>query len=500
VVLIAWMRTLVAAGVAMVLGSCSDGSGEEVVTITATPPDPSTSTTATFAFTSESPSGVAFTCALDDGPDVACTSPITYTDLSDYEHTFTVRAVSPRGSGMATASWRVDLEPPQRELVTIHGRPYIAYQAPGSSFRVVCAEPCAIDDRYLQARYQGFRRVHAHLVAAMGIDVLPELRPVDLHLTADAECVATTLFSGYSWWDRRDPAKPAVCLFELEGAAAPPPIVARPLTEENALALRNQVLAAHEYGHTILFKRHIVSHEWLVQSLSFFVTDLASTPCDLMFSRFTSAATAYQLCERNGFRFEDLAPSLQEIDALYHSGQGYPDWFGETTTSQLRHILDRRLGSSTFQAFLDGGYLPPMIGEDRITITPAGGRLAVYGGWVTLDVPAGAVAAPITIDDYPLFAAMPLSQPEWLPFQFATNYPLAAQGVQTPLAQPISITIRYDPALIPAGGDPSRLGIYGSTVMPAYSVAATNVVVDQVNHTVTGQIRALATYALAPSP
>lgn len=495
------MRIVVAAGAAMLVGSCIlGGSDEEVVTITETPPDPSTSATATFAFTSASQSGVAFTCALDGGPDVACTSPMTYTDLTDYEHTFTVRAVSPRGSGMATASWRIDLEPPERQLVTIHDRQYVAYQAPGSSFRVVCAEPCAIDDRYLQARYQGFRRVHARLVAAMGIDVLPELWPVDLHVTADAECVASTVYAGYSSWDRGDTAKPYACLFELEATDPPPPIVPRPLTEENALALSKQVLAAHEYGHTILFKRHMVSHEWLVQSLSFFVTGLSATPCDPMFSRFTGSITAYQLCERNRFRFEDLAPSLQELDTLYQSGQGTADWYGETTTSQLRHILDQRLGSSTFQAFLDGGYLPPSIGEDPITITPAGGRLAVYGGWLTLDVPPDAVTTPITIDYYPLFSAMALSQPEWLPFEAATNYPLAARGVQTPLARPISITIRYDPALVPRGGDPSRLGIYGSTVLPPYSVAATNVVVDQVNHTVTGRISALATYALAPSP
>lgn len=481
----------------MLVGSCL--GGDEVVTITETPPDPS-GATATFAFTSASQHGVSFTCALDGGAEVACTSPITYTDLSDYEHTFTVRAVSSGGSGMATASWRVDLEPPQRQVVTIHDKSYVAYHAPGRSFRVVCAEPCAIDDRYLQARYQGFRRVHARLVAAMGIDVVPELWPVDLHVTSDAECVYSTTYAGYSWWSRTDTVKPAVCLFELEGADPPPPRVPRPLTVDNALALSNQVLAAHEYGHTILFKRHMVSHEWLVQSLSFFVTGLSTTPCDGMFARFTGSTTAYQLCQRNKFRFEDLAPSLQELDTLYQSGQGYAGWYGETTTSQLRHILDHRLGSSTFQAFLDGGYLPPSIGEDPIIITPAGGRLATYGGWLTLDVPPNAVASPLTIDYYPLFTGMTLSQPEWLSFEFATNYPLGATGVQTPLTRPISITIRYDPALIPAGGDPSRLWIYGSTVLPPYSVAATNVVVDQVNHTVTGQISALATYALAPSP
>jgi len=507
------MKLLVVSVATLVLGSCAGpgvggGSGErgdggvieEVVSITVSPPDPSSDATATFAFTATTQSAVAFTCALDNGPPVPCTSPMTYVDLPDYEHTFTVRAVSPRGSGMASASWRNDLEPPERQLVTIHARPYVAYQAPGSTFRIVCAQPCPIDERYLRARYQGFRRVHARLVAAMGIDVLPELQPVDLHLSADAECPVSTTFTGYSYWDPSDPAKPFVCLFELERVDPSPPLAPRPLTEANALAVTEQVLAAHEYGHTILFKRHMVSHEWLVESLSFFVTGLYASPCDPVFSHFTGALTAYQLCQRNGLRFEDLAPSLQELEGLYQSGQGYAGWYGATTISQLRQILDRRLGSSTVQAFLDGGYPAPQIGQDPITLTPAGGQLSLYGGWLTLDAAPGAVTAPIIIDDYPLFTGMTFSQEEWYPLHFATNYPLAAQGAQIPLAQPITITIRYDPALVPPGGDPAQLGIYGSTVLPAYSLAATNVVVDTVNHTVTGQIDSLATYALAPAP
>lgn len=269
---------------------------------------------------------------------------------------------------------------------------------------------------------------------------------------------------------------------------------------ENALALGEQVLAAHEYGHTVLFKRLITSHEWLVQTLSLFVTGWVRTPCDERFASATGAMAAYQLCMRNGYRFEDLAPSLEALDALYQGGQGDPDWDGATTTSQLRRILDQRLGSSTFQAFVDGGYDPPLVGEDPFTLTPAGGHFVVYHGFLTLDVPPGAVTAPITIDYNAPLGLLTFPPTEWLSLAYNTNYPLAPANTQTPLSQPISVTIRYDPALVPSGGDPSSLWIYGSSAFPPFSLPASNVVVDPINHTVTGQVSALAAYAVMPRP
>ena len=53
-----------------------------------------------------------FECRLDGGARAACTSPKSYTDLADGEHTFEVRAVSPPGNPDTTPAahtWTIDL-------------------------------------------------------------------------------------------------------------------------------------------------------------------------------------------------------------------------------------------------------------------------------------------------------------------------------------------------------------------------------------------------------
>jgi len=56
-----------------------------------------TSSTATFAFSATEP-GSSFECTLDGGAYTACSSPRTYTTLSDSSHTFTVRATDSAGN------------------------------------------------------------------------------------------------------------------------------------------------------------------------------------------------------------------------------------------------------------------------------------------------------------------------------------------------------------------------------------------------------------------
>ena len=88
-----------------------DRTAPTAPTITSGP----TGTTAggdTFTFTGEA--GASFECRLDAGGWAACTSPKTYTTLSDGSHTFDVRAVDPAGNTGATTSrtWTVDTSPP----------------------------------------------------------------------------------------------------------------------------------------------------------------------------------------------------------------------------------------------------------------------------------------------------------------------------------------------------------------------------------------------------
>ncbi|HEX4777164.1 MAG TPA: metallophosphoesterase, partial [Acidimicrobiia bacterium] len=77
------------------------------------PPAGTTTTTATFTFHSTI-TPATFTCKLDTGTAAACTSPKTYTGLTQAAHTFTVFATA---NGLAdptpaTATWTVDSTPP----------------------------------------------------------------------------------------------------------------------------------------------------------------------------------------------------------------------------------------------------------------------------------------------------------------------------------------------------------------------------------------------------
>jgi subtilisin-like proprotein convertase family protein len=75
-------------------------------------PDP------TFRFSSN-PGGASFECELDGGGFTTCTSPNSYTGLSDGTHTFRVRAIS--GSGgvdptPAARTWTIDTKPPNTSI------------------------------------------------------------------------------------------------------------------------------------------------------------------------------------------------------------------------------------------------------------------------------------------------------------------------------------------------------------------------------------------------
>ncbi|MGH8962400.1 MAG: metallophosphoesterase, partial [Jatrophihabitantaceae bacterium] len=74
-----------------------------------TPPAGTTSTTATFAFHA-SGSPATFSCRLDAGSATSCTSPITYTGLSEGSHSFTVAATVSKQADPTPAqyTWTVD--------------------------------------------------------------------------------------------------------------------------------------------------------------------------------------------------------------------------------------------------------------------------------------------------------------------------------------------------------------------------------------------------------
>jgi len=84
------------------------------------PPAASASTSAAFGFVSpDAGAGATFQCALDGAAFTACSSPASYTGLSEAVHSFAVRvrdAVGNLDPTPATRTWTVDLTPPDTSI------------------------------------------------------------------------------------------------------------------------------------------------------------------------------------------------------------------------------------------------------------------------------------------------------------------------------------------------------------------------------------------------
>ena len=123
-------------------------------TVDATPPivqvtgdkpgNPTNSKSATLAFAASEAS--TFQCKLDAAGFVACSSPKDYTNLTDDQHTFTVRATDLAGNESDdTYTWTVDSQAPS---VTIDAQPPTATQSRSATFVFTADAPtqCKLDD------------------------------------------------------------------------------------------------------------------------------------------------------------------------------------------------------------------------------------------------------------------------------------------------------------------------------------------------------------------
>jgi hypothetical protein len=87
--------------------------------ITSTPANLTNQTSATFSF-SDTEAGVSFLCQIDGSAFSACSSPKTYSGLTEGKHSFSVRAQDAAGnrSGIASFAWTVDTTPPPIPVIT----------------------------------------------------------------------------------------------------------------------------------------------------------------------------------------------------------------------------------------------------------------------------------------------------------------------------------------------------------------------------------------------
>ena len=89
----------------------------------------------TFTFTTTDPTQ----CKLDDGAFAACTSPKSYSNLADGQHTFTVKATDAAGNTSEAAyTWTIDATPP---TVSITSTPPALTNSRSASFTFTASEP-----------------------------------------------------------------------------------------------------------------------------------------------------------------------------------------------------------------------------------------------------------------------------------------------------------------------------------------------------------------------
>ncbi|MFP2957834.1 hypothetical protein ACLEPN_08385 [Myxococcus sp. 1LA] len=402
-------------------------------------------------------------------------------------------------AGVDAGTPPVEVPAVPRADVTLGGRPYAAYQREGDTFRIVCEQPCPIDETYIFARYAGFLAVKEDLLSLTGVDVLPEMMPVDIHLATDSVCGSPGALAGAAFMNRTglEPGPGSnVCLWELEASRAQPPLVPRPLTVENALSREHQVLLAHEYAHVVFFLRQELSHEWFVRAISYRLGGQVEDLCDAMNA--LHAPTAWNLCDQNGLDYPQLAESMRRIDALWASGQGVESLFENvplaTSVYQYRRILDELAGSDTFEALSSAGELRPNQCGDAGRFLPAGGTLSLYGGRVEWSLPAGAVTEPLQVEPGSWRPGMVVPE-AWIPFHGAHNYDFLPGGFM--LQRPARLTLRYEPSLIPEGGAESSLTLYWKPA-DAPAQAVPGVVLDTEANTVSASVSRLGRYIIAP--
>jgi hypothetical protein len=87
--------------------------------LTSTPANPTNQTTASFSF-SDTQAAVSFLCQLDNSAFTACTSPKSYSGLSQGTHTFAVKAqdAASNQSSPATFLWTIDTTAPPKPVIT----------------------------------------------------------------------------------------------------------------------------------------------------------------------------------------------------------------------------------------------------------------------------------------------------------------------------------------------------------------------------------------------
>ncbi len=397
---------------------------------------------------------------------------------------------------------------------TLNGVAFVIYrETTEPSFRFACQAPCPIPDGTLRSALTGFRNAKALLIPLWGIDVLPELAPVDILFERNTLCTsapgsAVAYATTYRPYGSGGPLRGLVCLFQWDRFVAGA-LGAEWFTPEHAGDLERQVLILHEYGHVILYQRHFASYENVVTYYSFRATGalpLPQGPCTGE-PLASFAPLINVLCVVYGMDDAEQRASWQALDQVYQQGGGYGLNGGtdrRTSISQWRRELDRATGRSTAGAFVLGNGASPQSAGAEFDLTPAAARIDAVDGRFRLDVPAGAVsqATPMKLEAGTCGASHPN-------LDFALVFDLVAGNHRNhaPLPWPIfnaPVQLRY--AFAHARFDsvePRSLRLYRLSAPCSTGVVSwievPNARLDPVRRLLTAPITQGGTYALLPA-
>jgi hypothetical protein len=170
------------------------------VVITQKPSNPASTSSATFAFTA-SQNGSSFSCRLDDGGFVPCSSPRIYSNLSDGPHVFSVRATDPAGNTGPDVpyGWTIETRAPTASVTVA---PPGLSNSRSATFGFAADEPSTFECKQgdgafvpciSPATYAGLGD-GAHVFSVRARDVVGNLSaPVSHAWTIDATAPETTL-------------------------------------------------------------------------------------------------------------------------------------------------------------------------------------------------------------------------------------------------------------------------------------------------------------------
>lgn len=154
----------------------------------------------------------------------------------------------------------------------------------------------------------------------------------------------------------------------------------------------------------------------------------------------------------------------------------------------------KRVETGEFIPLLNGRTLPIKFRIERgavFVVGASGGTVSAVDGAVTLALPEGASGGNVGITVWPA-TGFPVDS-RLVP---GSVFDFGPDGAQ--FAEPVRMTIRYDPDSIPPGGDERSL-VLGHAVDGVWTVAAGSTV-DVATHTVTGPVRSFSFYAVRLPP